>query len=186
MANNKVDLSLHMSKETALRFNAITGAMNLTNKQALSYLLDLYDKVGPKRDGFPEKRRTESHLHTCVQPEIKTKFRQLASEYNLSYDQLLTMLIDTHDQCPECADSLTERQTDAMATEAGDAGNSPMARLKAALNMIHGAFLDMATGNEEVKALREQLAQSQAETRRAKETYQRKLQAIAAQLSDLA
>lgn len=196
MANNKVDFALNMSKETAARFSAVTDTMRLTNEQALSYLLDLHDKVGPKQDGFPEKRRTESHLHTCVRPEIKTKFRQLASEYGLSNDQLLTILIDMHDERPRCASGLAGWQAGvgAAKTEGGNcdadmtrrANGGAMAQLETALSMIRDAFQSMASESEEVKALREQLAQSQAETQKAKAEYQRKLQAIAAQLQNLA
>ena len=196
MSYNKVDLSLNMSVETAARFVAITDAMNFTNEQALSYLLDLHDKVGPKRDGFPEKRRTQSHLHTCVQPEIRSKFRQLAREYDLSYDQLLTMLIDLHDERPERASGPAERPdgaedagtggTEGVATMAGHAGGDAMAKLETALDMIRDAFLSAASESDEVNALREQLAQSQAETRKAKAAYQRKLRAVAAQLQELA
>lgn len=187
MAYNKVDFSLSMSKETAARFSAVTNAMNLTNEQALSYLLDLHDEVKPNRDSFPEKRRTESHLHTCVQPEIRSKFRQLAREYGLSSDQLLTMLIDTHDERPGRESGQVERQASAESTKAeGREAGDAMAELEAALDMVRNAFLRMASESEEVKALREQLAQSQAETRKAKEAYQQKLQAIAEQLQNLA
>lgn len=213
MAYNKVDFSLKMSKETALRFNAITDAMNLTNEEALSYLLDLYDKVKPELNGLPGKCPLDSHLHTCVRPEIRAKFRQLAQEYGLSYDQMLSVLIEVHDRCPECMASQaawdsgmaaagdaagTEGSGDAMdgpeagtaaesgtSAESGDSGDA-MAKLEAALAMIHDAFLSMASGGDEVASLREQLARSQAEARKAKETYQRKLQAIAAQLQELA
>lgn len=192
--SNKVEIKLNMSAETAARFSAITDSMNLTNEQALAYLLDLYDKVNPERDGFPEKRPLASRLHTRVRPEIKAKLRQLADEYGLSCDQMLSVLIDVHDQRPEHASDRTERQADAKdacgdkecTAKATEDGGDPMARLETALDMIRGAFLEMAAGNEEVKALREQLAQSQAETRKAKEAYQRKLQSIASQLNDLA
>lgn len=186
MAYSKVDLFLRMSKETADRFSAFTDTMHMTNEQAINYLLDLHDKVGPKQDGFPEKRRTSSNLHTCVRPEIKTKFNKLASEYALSCDQLLTILIDMYDKCPECETGQAKRQADAEDTKAegGETGDA-MAELEAALDMVRNAFLRMTSESEEVKTLREQLAQSQAETRKAKEAYQRKLQAIVARLQDL-
>lgn len=69
-----------------------------------------------------------------------------------------------------------------MANAAGNA----MAQLETALDMIRSAFLSLSSEGSEVASLREQLALSQAETRKAEETYRRKLQAIAAQLQDLA
>ena len=192
MAYNKVDFSLPMSKETITRFGEITDAMNLTNEQTIIYLLDLHDKVGPRRDGLPEKRPTESRLHTCVRPEIKAKFRQLAGEYGLNSDQLLRILIDMHDQCPGCASGPAEQQTGAEAPVAESApvakgpDRDPMSKLEAALAMIRDAFLSATSESEEVKTLREQLAKSQAETRKVKDAYQEMLQTITARLQDLA
>ena len=198
---DKVSVSLNMSVETAARFGAITDSLRFTNEQALIYLLDLHDKMKPEREGFPGKRPLESHLHTCVRPEIKSKFRQLAIEYGLNGDQMLSVLIDIHDQCPGCAASQlawsagmdaarTKRPGSAAITEtksaAATTGKSGDAidRLEAALDMICDAFLSVASDGTETASLREQLAQSQAETRKAKAAYQRTLQAIATQLQD--
>lgn len=196
MAYSKVDLSFGISKEAAAHLSAITDTMNLTNEQAIEYLLELHDKVKPERNCSPKKCPFESHLHTCVRPEIKAKFRQLAREYGLSFGQLFSVLVDVYKQCPEYMASQTMWNSDMEAAKTGNttetentaeakgAGNA-MAELETALDMIRSAFLRMSSESEEVKTLREQLAQSQAETRKAKEAYQRKLQAIMEQLQGL-
>lgn len=190
MAYNKVDLAFNMSKETAARFNAITEKLRFTNEEAIEYLLDLHDKVKPERNDIPEKCPLGTHLHTCVRPEIKTKFRQLAQEYGLSFSQMFSVLVDIYDQRPECVagqaawGSDVEAAGDEDATGTMDADGA-LSKLEDALEMIRDAFLSVASGGGEVASLREQLARSRAETQAAKETYQRKLQAIAAQLQEL-
>lgn len=186
MTYNKISISINMSVETAARFNAITDAMRLTNEQALTYLLDLHDKVGPKLDSFPERRPLESHLHTCVRPEVKAKLRQLAQEYGLTVDQTISILIDIHDQRPERAASQAARGSGMDAAEAGDTGRDPMAQMDAALDAIRRALQGMTSNDAEIASLREQLARSRAETQAAKEAYRRKLQAVTEQLRDLA
>jgi len=187
---NKVDFSLKVSAETAARFDAVADSLRFTREQTLTYLLDLYNKVKPERAGFPRKRPVESHLHTRVQPDVKSKFYRLAREYGLNRDQMLSVLIDIHDQCPErAAGRLTWSSGMGAArtgtTAAEDAGDA-MAQVDAALDVIRRAFRGMDSGNGEIASLREQLARSRAEAREAEETYRRKLLAIAARLRELA
>lgn len=115
---------------------------------------------------------------------------------------MLSVLIDIHDQCPECAASqLTwssgmgaarARETchagragTGITAAAEDAGGT-MAQVDAALDTIRRAFRSMASDGAEIASLREQLARSRAETRKAEETYRRKLQAVTERLRDLA
>lgn len=201
----KVDFSLKLSVETAERFDSLANRMQFTRAQTLTYLLDLYDKVEPERAGFPRKRPAEFHFHTCVRPEVRTKFRQLAQEYDLNRDQMLSVLLDIHDQCPGCAASQltwssgmgTARAKEAAPTvegtakvkkpspAAGKAGDT-MAEVDAALDTLRRAFRSMATDGAEVASLREQLARSRAETREVEAVYRRTLQAVTAQLRNLA
>ena len=198
---NKVDFSLKVSSETAVRFDAVANGMRFTREQTLTYLLDLYDKVKPERAGFPRKRPAESHLHTHVRPEVRSKFYQLAREYGLNRDQMLSVLIDIHDQCPECAagqltwssgmGAARARETGRAAicakaeNAAGKAGDA-MAQVDAALDTIRRAFRSMASEGGEIVSLREQLARSRAETEKAREMYRQTLQAVTVRLQDLA
>lgn len=201
----KVDFSLKLSIETAERFDSLADRMQFTRAQVLTYLLDLYDKVEPERAGFPRKRPAEFHFHTCVRPEVRTKFYRLAQEYDLNRDQMLSVLLDIHDQCPECKasqltwssgmgaarakDVASEAEGAAKAREAvpaaGKAGDA-MAEVDTALDTIRRAFRSMASDGAEIASLREQLARSRAETRKAEAAYRQTLQIITAQLRDLA
>lgn len=200
--SNKIDFTLKLSIETAQRFDNIADSLRFTREQTLTYLLDLYDKVKPEKAGFPRKHPVETNIHTLVQPEVRTKFRQLSQEYGLNRDQMLTVLLDIYNQCPErkasqltwssgMGTTRTRKFNSTTDTETGSAAaagkaSDAMAEVDAALDTIRRAFRDMAHNDPEIVSLREQLAQSQAETRKAKEAYRQLFQTVTAQLRDLA
>lgn len=193
---NKVEFSLKLSAETAARFEAVAGSLCFTRAQTLTYLLDLYDTVEPERAGFPRKRPIEAHIHTYVQPEVRSKFRRLTEEYGLNRDQMLSVLLDIYDQCPRCtASQLTwssgmgaarVRKSDSTPTTEAETDGEIMSEVDAALDTLRRAFRRMASGDTEIASLREQLAQSRAETQKAEAAYQRMLQAVTARLQDFA
>lgn len=137
------------------------------------------------------KRRRIDHGGTMASARNTGKGTRQKELDGLNFGQMFSVLVDVYDQCPECTANLSAWSSDVDAAKAedvpenGDAGDT-MAQLEAALDMIRSAFLSLSSEGSEDASLREQLARSQAETRKAEETYRRKLRAIAAQLQDLA
>lgn len=80
----------------------------------------------------------------------------------------------------------TREAVPAPKTAAVEMAGDAMVEVNAALDAIRRAFRSMASDGAEVASLREQLARSRAETRKAEAAYRQTLQIITAQLRDLA
>lgn len=191
----KADIVFKTSQEVLSRFSSLANELNASNEQVLVYLLDLHDKT--KLGGNTQsagRPAVEAVLHTCVAPEIKDKFKQIAAEHGMSYSQLLAALLDEHDRCAECEGYQPVAEPAACpmcsAPAAAPSCDEDLAnRLESALDTIRDVFLQAfaagrqaASGEDEIKSLREQLAAAEEDAEKARRSN-RKVQDLLNQLT---
>ena len=192
--SKKADITFRTSQEVLDRFASLVSELNATNEQALIYLLDLHDGTKLDRGDQPAvKSASTATLHTCVAPEIRNKFRQLAAEHGMSYHQLLAALLDEHEERAGCGASPEAAQAAADSPRPGEGAALPagtadplLDRLDNALDAIREVFLEAlgrpATDEKERRVLLDRLAAAEADAAKARES-RKKLQDALGQLA---
>lgn len=173
--SKKAEIVFRTSQAVIDRFTNLMDDLNASKEETLSYLLDFHDKA--KLDGgarsigrFPK----ENALHASVAPEIRNQFKLIAAQYHVNYAQLLAALLDEHDRCASCCGCQTAEPVEETAAGTDDAGDLAD-RLDEALDTIRDIFQEAlaasrrsASGEDEIRSLREQLAAAEEDAEKAK------------------
>lgn len=191
--SKKAEIVFRTTQAVIDRFNNLMDDLNASKEETLSYLLDFHDKA--KLDGgarsigrFPK----ENSLHASVDPEIRKQFKLIAAQYHVNYAQLLAALLDEHDRCASCCEYWTaEPAEEPAAGRACPGGAEDLAnRLDAALDTVRDIFHEAlaasrrsASGEDEIRSLREQLAAAEEDAEKAR-TDNRKIRELLRQFAD--